>query len=111
MRELWSSRAAFLFAATGASVGIGNIWKFPYMTGANAVSAFVAVYILCVAFVAAPPLITELLIGQRAGMGPPMALLINANLEARSKKWISLGWLFMLTGFLILSFLVWHPVG
>ena len=93
-----------MFAATGASVGIGNIWKFPYMTGANGGSAFVAVYVVCVAFVAVPLLITELLIGRRAGMGPPTALLINAKMEERAHKWVWVGWLYLLTGFLILSF-------
>jgi neurotransmitter:Na+ symporter, NSS family len=102
--EHWSSRAGFLFAATGASVGIGNIWKFPYMTGANGGSAFILVYILCIVFVALPLLIAELLIGRRAHMGPPNALLINAKLDNRSHNWVWLGWLFMITGFLILSF-------
>lgn len=104
MTERWSSRAAFLFAATGASIGIGNIWKFPYMTGANGGSAFVAVYLACVVIIAIPLLIAELHIGRRAGMGPPLALLENARLEGRSRHWAGLGWLFMLTGFLILSF-------
>jgi NSS family neurotransmitter:Na+ symporter len=74
------------------------------MTGANGGSAFVIVYILCIIFVAIPLLITELLIGRRAGIGPPSAMLVNANLEGRSNKWLWIGWLFMLTGFLILSF-------
>ena len=44
----WSSRLAFILAATGSAVGLGNIWKFPYITGENGGGAFVFVYLLCV---------------------------------------------------------------
>ena len=93
-----------MLVAIGASVGIGNIWKFPYMVGSNGGSAFVLVYLGCVIFVAIPLLITELLIGQRAAKGPPLALADNASAESRSSKWVFLGWLYLGTGFLILSF-------
>jgi NSS family neurotransmitter:Na+ symporter len=46
----WSSRTAFILAATGSAVGLGNIWKFPYITGENGGGAFVLIYILCVIY-------------------------------------------------------------
>ena len=50
----WSSRTAFILAATGSAVGLGNIWKFPYITGENGGGAFVLIYILCVMFIGIP---------------------------------------------------------
>ena len=50
----WSSRTAFILAATGSAVGLGNIWKFPYITGENGGGAFVLIYILCVLFIGIP---------------------------------------------------------
>ena len=58
--ENWSSRFTFLLAAVGAAIGLGNIWKFPYITGQNGGSAFVLVYLLSIAFVALPILIAEI---------------------------------------------------
>ena len=49
--NLWSSRMAFILAAAGSAVGLGNIWKFPYITGENGGGAFVLVYLLCIAVV------------------------------------------------------------
>ena len=104
MTEYWHSRLSFILVAIGASVGIGNIWKFPYMVGSNGGSAFVLIYLGCVIFVAIPLLITELQIGQRAAKGPPHAIADIAGAENRSAKWVLLGWLYLGTGFLILSF-------
>lgn len=100
----WSSRLSFILVATGASVGIGNIWKFPYMVGANGGSAFVLVYVLCIVFIAIPLLIAELHIGRRAAMGPPTAIRFSVEKDQVSPAWQALGWLFLVTGFLILSF-------
>ena len=50
----WSSRTAFILAATGSAVGLGNIWKFPYITGENGGGAFVLIYIFCVLFIGIP---------------------------------------------------------
>jgi len=53
-RGMWSSRLAFILAATGSAVGLGNIWKFPYVTGENGGGAFVLVYLLCIAIIGIP---------------------------------------------------------
>jgi len=61
----WSSRWTFILAATGAAVGLGNIWKFPYLTGENGGSAFVLVYIVCVAALGIPLMMSEIILGLR----------------------------------------------
>ncbi len=55
----WSSRLTFILAATGSAVGLGNIWKFPYMVGDSGGAAFVLVYLLCIALVGLPVLVAE----------------------------------------------------
>lgn len=64
--SLWSSRMAFILAAVGSAVGLGNIWKFPYITGENGGGAFVLVYLACIAIVGIPVLIAEVMIGRAA---------------------------------------------
>ncbi|KPQ30858.1 MAG: Sodium:neurotransmitter symporter family, partial [Halomonas sp. HL-93] len=55
----WSSKMAFVLAAAGSAVGLGNIWKFPYMVGESGGAAFVLVYLACVALVGVPILLAE----------------------------------------------------
>ena len=62
--ETWSSRTTFLMAAVGGAIGLGNIWKFPYIMGENGGSAFVLVYLLCIMFVAIPILVAEIMLGR-----------------------------------------------
>ncbi len=69
----WSSRLGFILAATGAAVGLGNIWKFPYITGENGGGAFVLVYLLCVLLIGIPLMIAELSLGRRVGKSPVSA--------------------------------------
>jgi neurotransmitter:Na+ symporter, NSS family len=66
----WSSQLGFILAAAGSAVGLGNIWKFPYMTGENGGGAFVLVYLGCIALVGVPALMTEMLVGRRGGQSP-----------------------------------------
>ncbi|HRE31140.1 MAG TPA: sodium-dependent transporter, partial [Candidatus Berkiella sp.] len=63
-RSLWSSRFAFIMVTAGAAVGLGNIWKFPYVAGNNGGGAFVLMYLLCTILVGIPAMIAELLIGR-----------------------------------------------
>ncbi len=102
--ESWTSRVGFLFAAIGASVGLGNVWKFPYMTGTNGGGAFVMVYIIAAVLVAIPILIAELMLGRRGSLSPPSAMRMNAEKEGRSRAWSVVGWIGVIVGFLILSF-------
>ena len=100
----WSSRWAFVLAATGSAVGLGNIWKFPYITGENGGGAFVLVYLLCIAIIGIPIMMAEVMIGRR-GRQSPVNTMYNLGIEAGSTShWKWLGWLGVVGGFLILSY-------
>lgn len=100
----WSSGFTFILAAVGAAVGLGNIWKFPYVTGVSGGGAFVLVYLGCVVFVAIPILIAELLIGRRAASSPPIAMSTLAGEAGRSGKWSIVGWMGVIVGFFIATY-------
>ncbi|MGK0673670.1 MAG: sodium-dependent transporter [Halothiobacillaceae bacterium] len=100
----WSSRLAFVLAATGAAVGLGNIWKFPYIMGQNGGGAFVMVYLVCILLVATPILITEIMLGRRARRSPVLGMQALAREEGVSTAWGLLGWMGVIAGFLILSY-------
>lgn len=100
----WGSRWAFILAATGSAVGLGNIWKFPYITGENGGGAFVLVYLLCIALIGLPLMMAEVLIGRRGRQNPINSLNSLAEEEGRPRAWRFLGWCGVLAGFLILSY-------
>ncbi len=100
----WSSRWAFILAATGSAVGLGNIWKFPYITGENGGGAFVLVYLLCIAVVGVPIMIAEILLGRRGRRSPINTMRYLAKSEGRASVWQYLGWAGVVAGFLILSY-------
>lgn len=100
----WSSRWMFIFAATASAVGLGNIWKFPYITGENGGSAFVLVYLLCITLIGLPILISEVLIGRRGGRNPIDSTRIVALESHRSRHWQLLGALGLITSFFLLSY-------
>jgi NSS family neurotransmitter:Na+ symporter len=100
----WSSGFTFILAAVGAAVGLGNIWKFPFVAGVSGGGAFVLVYLICVAFVAVPILIAELLIGRRGASSPPVAMAVLANSAGRSRMWSIVGWMGTVVGFLIATY-------
>lgn len=103
---LWRSRWAFVLAATGSAVGLGNIWKFPYITGEYGGGAFVLLYLLCIFLIGIPLLVAEVAIGRR-GRGNPMDALAHVAREGgASRHWGLLGAMAMLCGFLILCFYV-----
>ena len=100
----WSSRSAFILAATGSAVGLGNIWKFPYITGENGGGAFVIVYLLCVALIGIPIMIAETMLGRR-GKQNPVATMQTLSQEAHADpRWHYLGWLGIVAGVMILSY-------
>jgi len=102
--ETWSSRTAFLLAAIGAAVGLGNIWRFPYLAGEYGGSAFVLVYILCIAAVGIPILIAELMMGRRGRMSPIGTMTVLAEEAGASRHWRKAGWLAVITIFLAGTF-------
>ncbi len=97
----WSSRFTFLMAAVGFAVGLGNIWRFPYITGENGGAAFVIVYLLCAFGIGMPILIAELMIGRRGQASPPAAMAAVAMESARSRQWQWVGGMGMLAGYSI----------
>ncbi len=105
-RGLWSSRWVFFLAATGSAVGLGNIWKFPYITGENGGGAFVLVYLACILTIGIPLLMAEVMIGRAGRQNPAGSVARLAALAGASAHWRKVGWLGAFTGFLILSFYV-----
>ena len=100
----WSGRAAFLFATVGSAVGLGSIWKFPYMVGENGGGAFMLLYLAGLALVVLPLMIAEFVIG-RAGQGSAVGSIIRVADRARvSRLWGLLGAWGVAAAFLILSF-------
>ncbi len=93
-----------MLATAGSAIGLGNIWKLPYLIGVNGGSAFVLVFMLCILLVGIPLMMTEILLGRRAQKNPldgMHALAVEAN---KSTLWQYLGGMGMLTGLLILGF-------
>lgn len=94
----WTSRFTFLMAAIGCSVGLGNIWRFPYSAGVNGGGAFVLVYLAAVVVLALPILMAELMIGRRGAGSPPIAIATVAQESGRSHNWRWMGILLGLIG-------------
>jgi len=100
----WSSRWTFILAATGSAVGLGNIWKFPYIAGENGGGAFVLVYLFCIACIGIPLMMAEIMIGRRGRQNPVNTLRSLAKEENKSTSWALTGWIGIVAGFIILSY-------
>ena len=101
---MWSSQWLFVLAASGSAVGLGNIWKFPYIAGQNGGGAFVVVYLACVALIGIPIMTSEVLLG-REGRQSPINTMRSLVLKAKgSPLWVMIGWMGAVAGFLILSY-------
>lgn len=101
---MWSTRLAFILAATGSAVGLGNIWRFPYTAGEYGGGAFVLVYLICVAAIGIPIMMAEIMLGRRGRQSPINTMRALAKQEGKHPAWQLLGWMGIVTGFLILSF-------
>ncbi len=99
--EQFTSRFGFLMAAIGFAVGLGNIWRFPYVTGENGGGAFILIYLLCVFCIGAPILIGEIMIGRRGHMSPVVAMRTVAREEGRASTWQWVGAVNLLTAFAV----------
>ena len=102
--QQWSSRLAFILAASGSAIGLGNIWKFPYLAGEYGGGAFVLVYLLCVAAIGLPIMIAETMLGRRGRQSPINTMLTLAEEAKANPNWHFAGWLGVIAGFLILSY-------
>jgi len=99
-RGTWGSKIAFIFAATGSAIGLGNIWRFPTMVSQNGGAVFVLVYILAVALIGFTVMLAELTIGRHAQKNPVGAI---GLIKPRS-PWKFIGYLGVVTGVCILSY-------
>ena len=100
----WTSRLAFILALSGAAVGLGNIWKFPYIAGVNGGGAFVLVYLVCVFAVGLPIMMSEILIGRRGRRNPVATMALLGEEERGNRNWILVGLLGIAGSFIILSY-------
>tara|TARA_A200000113_G_scaffold45402_1_gene36859 strand:- start:1525 stop:2868 length:1344 start_codon:yes stop_codon:yes gene_type:complete len=100
----WIGKWTFILAATGSAVGLGNIWGFPYKAGTNGGGAFVLIYLLCIVIIGIPIMISEIIIGRRAGNSPINAMKKTALDSNTSSLWRFVGWSGITAGILILSF-------
>lgn len=104
MHGVWSSRWTFILAATGSAVGLGNIWKFPYITGENGGGAFVLVYLLCIAVIGIPIMVGEVLLGRHGRMSPINSMRLVTKEAGVNSAWTAIGWGGVLAGLLIMAF-------
>ena len=100
----WSSRWIFILAATGSAVGLGNIWRFPYVTAENGGGAFVLIYLVCIVLVGLPIMMSEIMLGRRGRRSPIHTMEALAEEEGRSRHWRLVGVMGVLAGFFILTF-------
>jgi len=100
-REHWGSRMGFIMASAGSAVGLGNVWKFPYMAGANGGGAFLIIYLGCVLFFGLSLVMAELAIGRTTQLNP-----VGAFRKLAGRGWSVVGGLGVATAFIILSFYI-----
>jgi neurotransmitter:Na+ symporter, NSS family len=98
-REVWGTRLGFVLAAVGSAVGLGNMWRFPYLASDSGGAAFVVFYILLLLFIGVPVLLAELAVGRKSRLSP-----VGALRAIGGKGWVPLGILYVAAGFLILAY-------
>lgn len=103
-RSHWTNRWTFVLATAGSAIGLGNIWKFPYMTGVNGGSAFVLVFLACIALVGIPLMMCEIMLGRRAQRNPVNGMAALAREAGASGLWKWVGIVGLVAGLLILGF-------
>lgn len=99
-RETWGSRFGFIMATAGFAVGLGNIWRFPYVVGANGGAAFLLVYVAFAILIGIPLLTAEISLGRKAQRSPVEGM---AKLVGRRSPWMMFVWLGLITTFLIMA--------
>ncbi|MGD8439650.1 MAG: sodium-dependent transporter [Holophagae bacterium] len=103
-RAEWSGRVGFILAAAGSAIGLGNLWKFPYITLENHGGAFVLVYLAAIAVVGAPIMAAEIILGRKSRQSPVGAFRLLAAGKPGGGVWKGVGYLGVLAGFIILSY-------
>ena len=105
-RGKWSNQWAFILATTGSAVGLGNIWRFPYVTGENGGGAFVLVYLACVLLLGIPLMFSEMMVGRRGKSNPVGSMAAAAREASASPLWKGVGLFAVSAGFLILTYYI-----
>ena len=100
-RESFRSRLGFLLVSAGCAIGIGNVWRFPYVTGQNGGGFFVLIYLICLLVMGVPVLTMELAVGRA---GKKSAVLAYKNLEKPGQKWHIHGWFCLIGCFLLMMY-------
>lgn len=100
----WSSRMTFILAVTGSAIGLGNIWKFPYIAGENGGGAFVLIYLICIFVIGFPIMVSEIMIGRKGRRNPITSMKILGLEEQGSENWKWVGLIGLMAGFIILSY-------
>lgn len=103
-QKIWKHKSTFILAAAGAAIGLGNIWKFPYMVGDNGGGAFVLIYLCCIALISLPLMIAETVVGRHAQQNPFDAIKLVAKQSNAGSGWSVLAVVGMLSLFFIFSF-------
>ncbi len=101
---VWHSRWTYILATTGAAVGLGNIWKFPYIAGENGGGAFVLMYLVCILLLGIPIMIAEVLLGRKGRANPIHAMIKHARTVDASKGWSFIGIMGVAAGLMILMY-------
>lgn len=104
--EHWGSRFGFLMAAVGSSVGLGNLWRFPFTAGENGGSAFIIIYLACVILLGLPVLMAEYAVGRKGQRSAISGIRHIARSEGKSPAWTAIGWIGALTALSIFSFYI-----
>lgn len=98
-REQWATRIGFVLAAVGSAVGLGNIWRFPFVTGESGGAGFLFIYLLFILLVGLPAMLVEFVVGRKTQRNP-----IGAMKEIGRGVWRYIGWIFVITTFVIMSY-------
>jgi len=101
---VWNSRFTFVLAATGSAVGLGNLWKFPYVVGQNGGGAFILCYLLFLFLIAMPVMLAEVMLGRHGRQSPINSLRLAVQESGVSSRWAYVGWFGLFSGLLILAF-------
>ena len=102
--KIWTHKGTFLLAAVGSAVGLGNLWRFPYLAGENGGGAFILIYALTIAAVGIPILIAETLLGRQSRKSPIMGMNDLIAEHNGHTAWKTIGWMGAVGAFIILSF-------
>lgn len=100
-RESFGTRLGFILVSAGCAVGLGNVWKFPYICGINGGAAFILIYFVFLIFLGLPILISEYSVGRGSAMGPAKSY---ERLEAKGTKWHHLKWATIAGNYLLMMF-------